>query len=181
MTAATRPRLVGLTGTNGAGKGEVAAHFVRKGYAYHSLSDVLRRELEARGEPVSRDSLIRIGNALRAAEGADVLARRVMAAVAGPSVIDSIRNPEEIAFLRRQEGFILLAVDAPVEARYERVRRRGRDESARTLDEFVAKEREEMEGSPTGQRLRLCLELADALLVNDGTLESLRRKLEVYA
>jgi dephospho-CoA kinase len=25
-------RLIGLTGTNGAGKGEVAAYFVKKGY-----------------------------------------------------------------------------------------------------------------------------------------------------
>lgn len=175
------PRLIGLTGTNGSGKGEVAAYFIGKGFAYHSLSDVLRGELRARGETISRDSLIRTGNALRAAEGADVLARRVMAFVEDRAVIDSIRNPEEIAFLRRREGFLLLAVDAPVEVRYERVRRRGRDESARTLAEFIAKEQEEMEGSPTGQRLRRCMDLADVLLVNDGTLDALRRKLEVYA
>ena len=181
MAANPPPRLIGLTGTNGAGKGEVAAYFVRKGFAYHSLSDVIRRELQDRGQAATRDNLIRTGNALRAAEGADVLARRVMAAVTGRSVIDSIRNPEEIAFFRRQEGFILLAVDAPVEVRYARVRGRGRDESARTLAEFIAKENEEMEGSPTGQRLRRCLELADVLILNDGTLESLQHKLEVYA
>jgi dephospho-CoA kinase len=174
-------RLIGLTGTNGAGKGEVAAYFIRKGFAYYSLSDVLRAELSARGEAVTRDNLIRIGNALRASQGADVLARRIMAVVAGRSVIDSIRNPEEIAFFRTRPDFRLLAVDAPVEVRYERVRKRGRDESARTLDEFIAKEREEMEGSPTGQQLRRCRELADALVINDGTLENLYRKLEVFA
>lgn len=181
MAAATAPRLIGLTGTNGAGKGEVAAYFVRKGFAYLSLSDVLREELRNRGEAITRDSLILTGNALRASEGADVLARRIMAAVQGRSVIDSIRNPEEIAFFKKQDGFVLLAVDAPVEVRYERVLRRGRDESARTLAEFIAKETEEMEGSPTGQQLRRCMELADALITNDGTLENLRRKLEVYA
>jgi len=174
-------RLIGLTGTNGAGKGEVAAYFVRKGFAYRSLSDVLREELARRGEAVSRDGLIRIGNELRAAQGADILARRVMAEISGPSVIDSIRNPEEIAYLRTRPGFVLLAVDAPVEVRYERVRERGRDESARTLDQFIAKEREELDGSPTGQRLRRCMELADAVIRNDGTLEELFRKLEAYA
>jgi dephospho-CoA kinase len=181
MSDAPGFRLIGLTGTNGAGKGEVAAYFVRKGFAYRSLSDVLREELGSRGEAVSRDSLIRIGNEIRAAQGADILARRVMAGVSGPSVIDSIRNPEEIAYLRTQPGFVLLAVDAPVEIRYERARRRGRDESARTLDQFIAKEREELDGSPTGQRLRRCMELADAVIRNDGTLEELFRKLEAYA
>jgi dephospho-CoA kinase len=174
-------RLIGLTGTNGAGKGEIASHFIRKGFAFHSLSDVLRAELAARGEAATRDNLIRIGNALRASQGADVLARRIMASITGRAIIDSIRNPEEIAFFRTRPDFLLLAVDAPVALRYERVRKRGRDESARTPDEFAAKEREEMEGAPTGQRLRRCLELADALIINDGTLEDLYRKLEVFA
>ncbi len=38
--------LIGLTGTNGAGKGEVASFFMKKGYAYFSLSDVIREELK---------------------------------------------------------------------------------------------------------------------------------------
>jgi hypothetical protein len=31
----------------------------------------------------------------------------------GRTVIDSIRNAAEVAFLRRQKGFLLVAVDAP--------------------------------------------------------------------
>ena len=73
------PRLIGLTGTNGAGKGEAAAYFGTRGYAYHSLSDVIREELARRGEPASRDNLIRTGNELRRSFGPDVLARRTMA------------------------------------------------------------------------------------------------------
>ena len=98
------PRLIGLTGTNGAGKGEAAAFFSARGYAYFSLSDVIREELRARGEAVSRDSLIRTGNELRERCGPDVLAGRTMAKVGGPAVIDSIRNMHEVAFLRRQEA-----------------------------------------------------------------------------
>ena len=101
----TPPRLIGLTGTNGAGKGEAAAFFMARGYAYFSLSDVIRDELRARGEAVSRDNLIRTGNELRERFGPDVLARRTMAKVGGPAVIDSIRNTPRGRLPAPREGF----------------------------------------------------------------------------
>ena len=177
-TDAGRPVLIGLTGTNGAGKGEVAAHLKGRGYAYLSLSDILREELATRGLEAGRDNLIRTGNELRAAHGPDVLARRAMDRVLGPSVIDSIRNLREVEFFRKQKGFVLLAVDAPIEVRYARARARGRDESAATLDEFRRKEELEMAGNETNQQLALCMAMADRTIVNDGTIEELRRKVE---
>ena len=174
-----KPRLIGLTGTNSAGKGEVAAHLVSRGYAFHSLSDVLREELAARGFETSRDNLILVGNELRADSGADILARRIMDRLAaGPAVIDSIRNPREVEFFRGTGEFILLAVDAPIETRFERARARGRNESASTLEEFRAKEQVEMDGGEGRQQLRECMAMADRLIVNDGSLDDLRRKIE---
>jgi dephospho-CoA kinase len=171
-------RLIGLTGTNGAGKGEVAAYLHKKGYAYFSLSDLVRQELQKKGKEINRDNLIAAGNALRERYGADILARRVMKKVRGRAVIDSIRNSGEAAFLRRQKGFILIAVDAPVRLRYKRVKERGRQESASTLREFIAKEKEEMAGRASGQQLRRCLALADAAIENNGTLAALHRQIE---
>jgi dephospho-CoA kinase len=172
------PRLIGLTGTNGAGKGEAAAFFSARGYAYFSLSDVIREELRARGEAVSRDNLIRAGNELRERYGPDVLAQRIMAKVGGPAVIDSIRNTHEVAFLRLQPGFILLAIDAPVEVRFARVAARGRDESAADLESFRKKEEQERTGGETSQQLEACMAAADRLILNDGTIPDLHRKLE---
>jgi dephospho-CoA kinase len=173
-----RHRLIGLTGNNGAGKGEVAAYLTKKGYAYLSLSDEIREELRRKGEEITRDSLIAAGNALRRRHGADILARRVMKKVRGRTVIDSIRNGREVAFLRQQQDFVLVAVEAPVELRYERVRKRGRAESAGTLEEFVAKEKQEMAGGTSGQQIRLCLDLADVTIINDGSLPALHRQIE---
>ncbi len=175
------PRLIGLTGTNGSGKSEVAAYFQKKGYAYFSLSDLLREELEQRGEPITRDNLIRVGNELRRIFGHDVLARRVMEKVRKanlPAVIDSIRHPAEVEHLRREGSFVLVAVDASPEVRFARVRIRGRDESASTLEEFLAKEREEMWGKGEAQQLQQCLSMADFSVWNDGSLEELYSQLE---
>lgn len=175
-----RYRLVGLTGTNGAGKGEAAAYLVKKGYAYVSLSDEIREDLGRKGKAATRDEMIAAGNALRRKYGADILARRVMQKVKGPAVIDSIRNAREIAYLRRRRDFILVAVDAPAELRFTRVRKRGRAESASTFKEFTAKEKEEMSGGRSGQQLRRCLSLADVTIINDGTLQGLRRRIKEH-
>jgi dephospho-CoA kinase len=177
------PRLIGLTGTNGAGKGEAAAYFSGKGYRYFSLSDVIRDELKERGDPESRDALIRTGNELRERHGPDVLARRTMAKVGRGerAVIDSIRNLREVAFLRREKGFVLLAIDAPVELRFARVAARGRDESARDLEAFRKKEEQERAGGAAAQQLEACMAAADRVIVNDGTIPEFHRKLEEVA
>lgn len=171
-------RLIGLTGTNGAGKGEVAAYLAKKSYAYFSLSDIIREKLEEEDAEANRDNLIRKGNELRRKGGPDILARLVMERVRGKAVIDSIRNPREVEYLKKQAGFILLAIDAPPSLRFERVQKRGRNESAQTLDEFIQKEAEENGGDTDAQQLRTCMEMADRTISNDGTLEDLYRKLE---
>ena len=175
---AAERRLIGLTGTNAAGKGEVAAYLKTKGFEAFSLSDVIREHLRKRGLDVTRDNLIAAGNSLRRRYGADILARRVMKKVTGRMVVDSIRNSREVAFLRRQKGFILVGVDAPAGLRYERTRRRGRAESAGTFEEFVKKEKQEMAGGTSGQQIRRCLDLADVTIVNDGSLRALHRQIK---
>ena len=171
-------RIIGLTGTNGAGKGEVAAYLIGKGYTYFSLSDLVREELRKKEKEVTRSNLIKMGTELREKFGPDILAKRIMKKVKHRAVIDSIRNPSEVKYPRKHEDFILLAIDAPVELRYERAIKRGRIESASTLEEFIEKEEEEMTDYEKGQQLLNCMKMADHTLINDGSLEDLHKKLE---
>ena len=39
--------VVGLTGPNASGKGEVSRYLKKKGFAYHSLSDIIRDETKS--------------------------------------------------------------------------------------------------------------------------------------
>jgi len=80
--------IVGLTGPNAAGKGEVANVLRARGYAYHSLSDVVRDEATVRGLDHTRENLIRVGNELRAAHGPGALAERIVAKIVGAAGID---------------------------------------------------------------------------------------------
>lgn len=173
-------KYIGLTGTNAAGKGETAAFFQEHGFSYFSLSDLIRKEILKRGLEESRDNLIKTGNELREKYGADILAKWVMQEVGEKAVIDSIRNVKEVEYLKTQKNFILLAIDAPVEIRYQRSKKRGRNESASSLEEFIQKETQELSGSETKQQLKKCMNMADLLIINDGTIEELHRKLEIF-
>ncbi len=117
---------------------------------------------------------------MRERDGADVLARLALKNIKGNTVVDSIRNPHEVEYLRRHSDFILLAIDAPVEIRFERAKKRGREESASSLQEFISKEAEEMTSRQTGQQLKNCIQLADFKIQNDSTLENLYKKLEKF-
>lgn len=173
-------KLIGLTGTNGAGKGIAAGFFKKKGYEYFSLSDLIRDELKKIGQKETRNNLIKMGNALREKHSPDILARLVLKNIRQKAVIDSIRNPKEVEFLKKQKHFILLAIDAPVAVRYERVKKRGRDESSSTLEEFIAKEKEEMSHCDKGQQLQNCIKMADYVVINDNLVKDLYQKLERF-
>ncbi|HKQ61693.1 MAG TPA: AAA family ATPase [Candidatus Polarisedimenticolaceae bacterium] len=172
------PLVLGLTGPNAAGKGEVAAWLERLGFVLHSLSDIVREEAAARGLPPEREHLIRVGNELRQAGGAGVLAERLLPRLGARAVVDSIRNPAEVQVLRRLPAFRLVGIVAPVELRFRRSLERCRAGDPRSLEEFRARERQENSADPTGQRLDATLALADRVVENSGDRAALHRSLD---
>lgn len=154
-----------------------------QGYQYVSLSDALRKEAETLGISHSREDLIHLGQTLRKKEGPGALAARTVAAFApdvSKYVVDSIRHPAEIEILRNHGHFTLIGIDAPVELRYERAMKRGRDESAFTIEDFKKMEARENTSDELGQQLDKCLEKADILMRNDSTVEALSAQIVAF-
>ncbi|HZN55103.1 MAG TPA: hypothetical protein VFB67_07245 [Candidatus Polarisedimenticolaceae bacterium] len=170
--------VLGLTGPNAAGKGEVSAYLGSLGFVVHSLSDIVREEAAVRSLAPEREHLIRIGTLLRHEGGAGVLAERLIPRLGGRDVVDSIRHPAEVEALRRVPGFLLVGVDAPAAVRFERSRSRARPGDPESEAEFAARERQENSADPAGQKLRETLELADRIVVNDGDLRDLHAKVD---
>ncbi len=172
--------IIGLTGPNASGKGEAALYIKSKGFLYHSLSDVLRDEAIKRKIEPLRENLIRLGNELREEFGPSCLAVRIKEELLKKEdhVVDSIRNPEEIAELRKLDDFVLIGVNAPVKLRHERGLKRKRPGDAKTLEEFIKKEEKENKEEKNNQQLRKCLGMADVIIVNDSGLKEFRRKID---
>ena len=168
--------VVGLTGPNASGKGEVASFLASLGFSVHSLSDVVRDEATRLGLDHSRDTLIRVGVEMRSRHGPGALARRVLPRLTDRAVVDSIRNPGEVAVLRRLPRFLLLGIDAPQPLRFQRSLLRGRLGDGATLEDFASKEERENSTTRAGQQLLATLAQADIVIVNDGTIGDLRRR-----
>jgi len=168
--------IIGLTGKNGSGKGEVARFLTDSGYDYYSLSDIVRDEIKAAGHEVTRERLIKTANEMRQADGAGALAERVLAklGIEHHAVVDSIRNPFEVEALRRRKDFYLLSIEADPKVRFERMKARKREGDPDTYEDFLKLEaREAHSPDPTTQQLNSTADMADAVVYNNGTIDDL--------
>ncbi|HEY8055128.1 MAG TPA: deaminase [Terriglobales bacterium] len=173
--------IIGLTGTNGSGKTTLADQLKACGFYYLSLSDEIRAELATQGVTATRENLIECGNRLRREFGRAVLAERTRARISPERnyAVDSIRHPDEVTALRQLSGFYLLAIEAPLEVRYQRARARGGPRAPQSFEKFVELEKRELAGvDPEAQNLPACAAMADAVLVNDGDVAQLQQRAE---
>jgi len=171
--------IIGLTGTNAAGKTTIIDYLNSRNFENHSLSDILREDLSSIGLEHTRENLIHIGNELREKYGASILADRIKMKLSSKNtVIDSIRNSFEVQSLRQLDNFFLIAVDAPVEVRYQRAMDRKRMENIASLDEFIEMENKEKSFDMNHQNIAACMELADFKIYNDCDLNELRKKVD---
>ncbi|MFN4133312.1 MAG: hypothetical protein ACK4GQ_02965, partial [Candidatus Hadarchaeales archaeon] len=90
-------------------------------------------------------------------------------------VVDGIRGIAEVEEFRKAFGdsFHLWAVWAGEKDRYSRIAARKRLDDATGLEEFRRKDRREL-----GWGLGEAFALAEAMIINDGTLGDLRKKVE---
>lgn len=177
--------IIGLTGKNASGKGEVANYLKLKGFIYYSLSDVIREEATKRGLEHSRDNLINLGNELREKFGSNYLAQQINEKIKNQLsnskqnfVIDSIRSPFEAKELMKNKGFTLVGIDAPIEMRFQRLLERNRLGDAKTLDEFREQEERENLKSDTNQQLDATFGMVQEIILNNGTLNELYTKID---
>ncbi|MBI2067348.1 MAG: dephospho-CoA kinase [Deltaproteobacteria bacterium] len=172
--------IIGLTGRIGSGKGEVAKFLQECGFGYYSLSDVIREVIRKKGLEVTRERLIAEGNRLRENNGPGILAEKTLEKLTFDKnyVVDSIRNPREVAVLKKRKDFFLLNIRAPRKIRFERVKSRKRENDPQTYHDFVQTEEKEFSSkNPASQQLLATEKLSDKILDNNGHLEGLHTKI----
>lgn len=197
--------IIGIVGPLACGKGVVAEYFIKKyGYTSFSLSSIVHDELKKRGITVfTRTTLQDIGDEMRKKEGEGVLAKRAIEKLTDCNlkletqnlqnnklqatsyklqkfIIEGIRNPGEVEYLRTIPGFFLIAVDASQKIRFQRVLTRGKPWDPKDWSTFLQVDgRDSGDGEKTnGQQVRECMGLADIKIENDGNISELMSKLK---
>ena len=175
--------IIGITGTLGAGKGTVVDYLIEHyGYKHYSVRGYLIEEAKRRGMELNRDTFVVVANDLRAKHTPSYITDQLylQAAENGTNaIIESVRTPGEVESLRKQENFILFAVDADPKIRYERVVVRGSETDHISYETFLENEAREMSSAdPNHQNIGRCMQMADYVFNNDGDFENLYQQVE---
>jgi len=175
--------IIGITGTNGAGKGTVVDYLVqKKGFKHFSARAYITKLLEKEALKPDRENLINKGNELREKYGPSAITDLLYEGATktgGDCIIESIRTVGEIESLKRKGDFKLLAVDADPEIRYERITKRGSDTDKISYEKFREMEKLETENEdPNKMNIFACMKRADYVLTNNGSLDELYKQIE---
>lgn len=176
-------KIIGITGTLGAGKGTIVDYLLdHYGYKHYSVRGYLTEEAKRRGLEINRDTFVVVANDLRANHSpsyiVDELYKQAEAA-GGNAIIESVRTPGEVESLRKNEHFLLFAVDADPKIRYERIVNRNSETDHVSFETFLENEQREMSSTdPNHQNVGKCMQMADFVFQNNGNFDDLYRQVE---
>jgi len=171
-------RVVAVAGMPGSGKSEVVSILTENAHTV-SMGDIVREFTERKGLEMTPENVGNIAVTERELYGMDVWAHRTVERLSDLSVdmvvIDGLRGGSEVDVFRSnwRDDFSLIAVHATPETRYSRMleRKRADDPSA----EVDLQERDMRE---LAWGAKEAIEGADHTLINEGTLEDLRSRVE---
>ncbi|MBC7131328.1 flagellar hook-basal body complex protein FliE [Candidatus Bathyarchaeota archaeon] len=170
--------VVGLAGMPGAGKSLVVEVARERGYGVVVMGDEVREEARRRGLEPNPENIGRLMLELRRLEGKEAIAKRCLAKILEKPeekvLVDGIRSLAEVeAFKSSFKNFVLLAVHAPPDVRFQRLKSRGRSDDPKNWKIFRERDMREL-----GVGLGNTIAMADYMVVNNGSLEEAKRKIE---
>lgn len=174
--------IIGITGTNSAGKGTVVDYLVKeKGFKHYSARDFIYEEVDRLGLPHNRNSTNLAGNALRQAHGPAYIFEQLLAraqTAGGDAIVESMRTIGEAEYFKSRGAFIW-AVDADRKLRYNRAVLRGSSTDQVSFEEFCAQEDREMsQTAPHDMNIFGVMQRANHIFTNNSTPEELYAQVE---
>ena len=171
-------KVVGIVGTIGSGKGTIANFLKRYGYGWINMGNLVRAEAKKRKIKITRKNLHNLQLRLRKNNPyyfIDKVVEKIKKSKKEKWVVDGLRNPEDAKRLKEVFRALIIFVDAPIEIRWKRIRKRGRGKERKiSLEDFIKIEKEENRIF----RFDITKRYADVKIINDSTKEELYRKVK---
>jgi dephospho-CoA kinase len=170
--------VVGVAGMPGAGKGAFRRVIQRMGYPVVIMGDEVRSEVKRRKLKPTPENLGNVMLQLREAEGPATIAKRCITKLQNTKekmvVVDGIRSVHEVEeFKKHFPNFALIALHTSPKTRYQRLSRRRRSDDPKSWKTFIQRDLRELSVG-----LGAVIATADYMIVNEGTLAQLRKKIQ---
>ncbi len=165
-----------LTGMPGSGKEEFVETAREKGFKVVSMGDVVREEASKRGINPDDKGIGGFAHSERQTHGYGIWAERTLAHIGDQhTLISGCRGWSEVEIFKRSLGdkAIVIALHSSPKTRFERLMKRGRSDAPKTLEEFRTRDERELSWG-----LGSLIALADVMIVNEGLLDDLKKKVE---
>ena len=173
--------IIGLVGEISAGKTTVTDYLKKNNNAISfRFSDMLRDVLDRMYIEANRKNLQGISTILRQEFGDDTMSRVIAEDVKNSTedfiIVEGIRRPTDITYLKELPEFKFIAVNTNEKLRYERLieRSENADDKTKTWEQFQEDGKQEAEG-----KVKEIADQADFTLDNNGTLEETYKQVDI--
>ena len=175
-----RKKVIAISGMPGAGKGIAAEAARQLGLTVIVMGDIIREETERRGLKPTPENVGKVMLDVRTLEGPAAVMKRLLPkieAVQSPAVVvEGIRSMQELAELKARFDVVTLVIHASPTTRFQRLLSRGRSDDPKTISVFETRDTRELDVG-----LGQVIGLADAIVVNEGTIEELQAEFKKLA
>ena len=172
--------ILGFTGLMASGK-STAAKYIKEKYGANTyrFSTALRDVLDRLYLPHKREHMQKLSTVLRESFGEEVLAKIMAEDVKNDPnelvVVEGIRRPGDVEYLKQNPGFVLVEIFTDIETSLTRLNKRGEnpDDATKTLEKFKKDQEQESE-----LKITEISKEATERINNNGSLEDLNNRLD---
>ena len=183
-----KPSIITVVGPIAAGKGTAADLLVQHGYAPFNYGDIIFEERTARGLKEERKISNAVGADLRLKFGNDIIAKRIAESIEQfrkqeqnqKIVIDGLRHPEEVLWVKENLGAQVIGITATPKVRYMRTLKRNRSVDPKSPQGFAEVDLGDrgVNSQEHENQTDKCVNLADVIIENNtDDLQAYKKKI----
>ena len=172
-------RIMGISGMPGSGKDSVSQIATEKGAIIVSMGDIIREEAKKRGESTGETA-----KNLRAEHGQYIVSELTIkkikelidSGIEKSIIVEGIRSHHEVDMFKENfDDFLILSIFANPAIRFERLKKRGREDDSQDYEGFRARDEAEL-----GFGIGNVISLSDRIIINESDMESYHQKINQF-
>ena len=164
-------QVMGISGLPGSGKGIVSDIATEKGAIIVSMGDIVREEAKKRGEgskETAKNLRKELGEYIISELTIEKIKKLQDEGVEKTIIVEGIRSLHEVDMFKENfDNFMILSIFANTNIRFERLKKRMREDDSQDFNEFKKRDMSEL-----GFGIGSVISLSDRLIINESDMES---------